>query len=236
MKGKLMGFFLALTLLLALVACGNTQENQQAAIAPANEPEAVSTQVEDTEKKETYPEIKEFFLEVIPDAEIKVTLRNGSTIHTKIKTQLSSGAAPDGWPEIIAAFETALVSAEEKKSDYKASAASAEILAADEIILASGFNSAVQFNKFDEKSIGGDTNVNPPTISKFEHDQIGVGMTLSEVRKIVGGDGTLETSVGTPGVISVVQTYRFPGEREGSYADILFDDYVVYSKFEFMLD
>lgn len=151
MKRKLMGFFLALTLLLALVACGNTQENEQAVISPANEPEAVSTQVKITEEKETYPEIEELFLEVVPDAEIHVTLRNGSTIYTKIKTQLSSESAPDEWPEIISAFETALISAEEKKSDYNASAASAEILSADEIILASGYDGKLQFTKFEER-------------------------------------------------------------------------------------
>lgn len=183
-----------------------------------------------------YLEIADLFSSVVPDSEIKVNLRNGNTLNTKIKTQFSSESAPDGWAGILTAFETALSAADEKKGEYGASVASGEILSADETILSSGFNSKVQFNKFEEKDFGENGDINPPTISKFEYDQISVGMTLSQVREIVGGDGTLENSIGTAGVTSTVQTYRFLGEKEGSYADILFDDYVVYSKIQIFLE
>lgn len=204
------------------------RENDIAA-QPTEQPDA-------DENESDYSDISELFSSVVPDSEIKVNLRNGKTLHTKIKTQLSSESAPEGWPDTLAAFGEALAAADEKKGEYGASTASAEILSSDEIILSSGYNAKVQFNKFAERDLGESEGANPPTISKFEYDQISVGMTLSQVREIVGGDGTLESSVGTAGVTSTVHTYRFSGEKEGSYADILFDDYVVYSKIEVWLD
>lgn len=237
MKRGFLAIILALTILFCLSACGGTQNEAGTDSLPSEETKTVSTgesKSDINEKAETYSEITELFSGIIPDAEIKVTLRNGKTLHTKIRTQLASEAAPDGWDEMLAAFGEALASADEKAADYSASAASAEILAADETILSSGYNASVRFNKFEVKSA--DTAKNPPTISKFEYDQISVGMTLSQVREIVGGDGRLENAIGTAGVTSTIQTYRFPGEKDGSYADILFDDYQVYSKFQFSLD
>lgn len=237
MKRILLAMILTLTVSFSLSACGGIQNEAETGSLPTKETESLLTsdsKPETTEKTETYPEITELFSGIIPDSEIKVTLRNGKTLHTKIMTQLSSEDAPDKWDETVAAFGEALASADEQAADYSVSSTSAEIFAADETILASGYNAAVHFNKFEEKAL--ETSVNPPTISKFEYDQITVGMTLSKVREIVGGDGTLESSIGTAGVTSTIHTYRFPGEKEGSYADILFDDYEVYSKFQFRLD
>lgn len=226
--------------LFLLSACGGGQEVAEPEAPPLEEsktePIAEQENLEAADEKETYPDIIELFSSVVPDSEIKVNLRNGNTLNTKIKTQFSSESAPEDWEDILTAFETALSAADEKKDEYGASAASGEILSADEIILSSGFNAKVQFNKFEERDLGESGDANPPTISKFEYDQISVGMTLSQVREIVGGDGTLENSIGTAGVTSTVQTYRFLGEKEGSYADILFDDYVVYSKIQIFLE
>lgn len=240
MKKECLPFLLATIALLMLSACGGGQEGTEPEVQPeesnpllVEEPELI----EETEDKETYPDIIDLFSSVVPDSEIKVSLRNGKTIHAKIKTQLpSSESAPDGWGDTVTLFGEALSAADEKKEDYSAFAASAEILAEDEVILASGFNGTVQFNKFEERALYGEGKTNPPTISKFEYDQISVGMTLSQVREIVGGDGKLENSIGTAGVTSTVQTYRFLGEKDGSYADILFDDYVVYSKIQLFLE
>jgi len=186
-------------MLSTFTACGGSQESP--------EPDEVETEfqaapLETTqkepdaqEKKETYDEITALYADIIPDAEISATLRNGKTVYVKIKTDLLSDAEPDSWEETLTALGDALAA-----------------------------------------PTAGEGSINPPTISKFEYDQISAGKTLSQVREIVGGDGTLESSYGTVGVIPMVQTYRFLGEQEGSYADILFDDYKVYSKFEFMLE
>lgn len=240
MKKRIFIILLVLLTLSLLSACGNAQESAESEATPSEDAEPLPTaepaKSEDAEEKETYPDIIELFSAVVPDSEIKVSLRNGKTLHAKVKTQLPSEPAPDGWADTLTAFGAALAAADEKKGEYGASTASAEILSSDEIILSSGFNAKVQFDKFGEKDLGESGGTNPPTISKFEYDQISVGMTLSQVREIVGGDGTLESSVGTAGVTSTVQTYRFLGEKEGSYADILFDDYVVYSKIQLFLD
>lgn len=240
MKRKIFAVLLTMFTLLFLSACGGGQEAAEPEAPPQKESEAEPTaeqeKSEGADEKETYPDIIELFSSVAPDSEIKVSLRNGKTLHTKIKTQFSSESAPEGWADTLTAFGEALSAADEKKGDHGASTASAEILSADEIILSSGFNAKVQFDKFEEKAPIGEENTNPPTISKFEYDQISVGMTLSQVREIVGGDGNLENSIGTAGVTSTVQTYRFLGEKEGSYADILFDDYVVYSKVQIFLE
>lgn len=238
MKREFLAVIFALAIPFFLAACGASQSEVKTDSPPQEEALPVSsegTETGDAGKIESYSDVTGLFSEIIPDTEIKVTLRNGKTLHTKIKTQLPSDSAPDGWDETIAAFGEALASADEKAADYSVSTASAEILAEDETILASGFNAAVRFNKFEERDLGGNSQVNPPTISKFEYDQISVGMTLSQVREIVGGDGTLEDAIGTAGVTSTIQTYKFPGEKDGSYAAILFDDYVVYSKHEFMI-
>lgn len=240
MKRKILVVLLAMFTLLFLSACGGGQEAAEPEAPMQEESEAEPTveqeKSERADEKETYPDIIELFSSVAPDSEIKVSLRNGKTLHAKIKTQLPAESAPDGWADTLAEFETALAAADEKKGEYGASVASGEILSADEIILSSGFNAKVQFNKFEERDLGEGGDENPPTISKFEYDQISVGMTISQVREIVGGDGTLENSIGTAGVTSTVQTYRFLGEKEGSYADILFDDYVVYSKLQIFLE
>lgn len=238
MKRKILVFLLFLLALFSLSACGGGQKvAEPEPPSPEEESKPTSTAELDTpEEKETYPDIIELFSSVAPDSETKVSLRNGKTLHAKIKTQFSSESAPEGWADTLTAFGEALAAADEKKGDHGASTASAEILSADEIILSSGFNAKVQFDKFEEKAPIGEENTNPPTISKFEYDQISVGMTLSQVREIVGSDGTLESSVGTAGVTSTIQTYKFMGEKEGSYATILFDDYVVYSKHELLLE
>lgn len=240
MKRKILAVLLAMSTLFFLSACGGGQTAPEPEAPPPEESEAAPTAEQEKpdgeEEKETYPDIVELFSSVVPDSEVKVSLRNGKTLHAKIKTQLPSDSAPEGWADTLTAFGEALAAADEKKGDHDASTASAEIFSADEIILSSGFNAKVQFDKFEEKSPIGEENTNPPTISKFEYDQISVGMTLSQVREIVGGDGKLENSIGTAGVTSTVQTYRFLGEKEGSYADILFDDYVVYSKVQLFLE
>lgn len=205
-------------------------ERKNDPISPSKEDVSLGFSAEQDSSIDEYSEIVDLFSSVIPDSEVKVKLRDGKTLFAKITTQFPSESPPEGWEDTLASFGEALAAADEKKEECGASAATAEIRTADDVILASGYNGAVQFNKFVEKDIGGDLEYNPPTISKHEYDQISVGMTLSQVRGIVGGDGTLESSIGN------VLTYHFPGAKEGSYATILFDDYVVYSKMDFMLD
>ena len=240
MKKKFLSTLLVLLALFLLSACGGGQEGAETETLPPEDSEPIPTaepeKPEGTGDAETYPDIIELFISVAPDSEVKVRLRDGKTLFAKIMTQLSSESAPDGWGDIMTAFGDALAAADEKKGNYGASVASAEILAADETLIASGFNAKVQFNKFEEKDLSSEGETNPPTISRFEYDQISVGMTLSQVREIVGSDGTLESSIGTAGVTSTIHTYKFLGEREGSYATILFDDYVVYSKHQLLLE
>lgn len=239
MRRSFLVFLLIFLALFFLTACGGNQETEEVKPTPTEESEvtpAAETQPPEGGGEETYSDIIELFSSVVPDSEVTVKLRDGKTLFAKITTQLPAGSAPEGWEDTLASFGEALAAADEKKEECGVSATAAEIRSADEKILASGFNSKVQFNKFEEKNLGESGNTNPPTISKFEYDQISVGMTLSQVREIVGGDGTLESSFGTAGVTSTVQTYRFLGEKEGSYADILFDDYVVYSKIQIFLE
>lgn len=231
-----------MSIIFSLSACGASQEDTTAADYSISDPQPVSSEnsifgKEESENTSDYEEIVELFSAIIPDAELNVSVKNEKRLHVKIKTALLSDAALDDWNDTIISFNKALSDAEEIVLNYGLEQATAEIIAEDETILASGFNGAIKFNKFEEKSLtDADSGRNSPTISKFEYDQISVGMTLSQVREIVGGDGTLEDSIGTAGVTSTVQTYRFLGTKEGSYADILFDDYVVYSKYGWLLE
>lgn len=242
MKKRFFAVLLTLSIIFSFSACGDSQEDTPAPDYSTSDPQPVSAENSISDKKEPenaleYEKILELFSAIIPDAELKVSVKNGKRLHVKIKTDLHSDVALDDWDNTMISFDKALSDAKEIVLNYEFEQVSAEIIAEDETILASGFNGALKFNKFEEKSLtDADTGKNRPTISKFEYDQITVGMTLSQVREIVGGDGTLENSIGTAGVTSSVQTYRFPGEKEGAYADILFEDYVVYSKHGWLLD
>lgn len=239
MKRKFIAIIFALVIPLSLAACSDTQDDAELEQPSSQEAQPQNDEYTEPKNEELsqYEDIQALFSGIVPEAELKTSLKNGNRIHTKIVTSFSSDAAPEGWEEIVAGFNDALSAAHESASDYSVMTASGEILAGDETILASGFNGTIQFDKFGHSfELNEEESVNPPTISKFEYEQISVGMTLSQVREIVGGDGTLEDSIGTPGVTSLIQTYRFLGEAEGSYADILFDNYKVYSKVELFLE
>lgn len=101
----------------------------------------------------TYPDIAELFASVVPGAEIAVTCRSETALHIKLITQMPSDAAPERWADILSAMAEALTAAEGKKADHGASALSAEMIAEDGSILASGFDGKIQFNKFEERDI-----------------------------------------------------------------------------------
>lgn len=220
---------MALMLLCALSACGSEETEVPSESSPdTTEPVA-------EKPAESYDDIAALFADVCPGSEIVVS-QQSSRIHARIITDIPSDVKPDGWEDTLSRFESALSESNDCASSHGASAVSAQIESCDEVILSSGFDGSVKFDLFNEKSQ--DKKENPPTISKFEYDQISVGMTLSQVREIIGGDGTLQSEIGTAGSpVGMISTYRWIGEgREGAYADILFNNYQVYSKQQLWLE
>lgn len=188
-----------------------------------------------TEPTESYDDICELFKDVCSESEV-VVLKQQNRLHVRIITKLQPNEKPDGWDDTLERFGSALSEADNSAASYGASAVSAQIESSDETILSSGYSGTVKFDIFEEKSVA--SKDNPPTISKFEYDQISVGMTLSQVQEIIGGDGTLQSEIGTAGSSAgVIRTYRWTGEgRDGAYADIIFDNYQVYSKHQIWLE
>lgn len=226
---RFLNLFLVLMLLFALSACGSEQPEPTVECYPD------ATELIAEEPAESYDNIADLFADVFPGSEIVVS-QQSNRIHARIITDIPSDAKPDGWEEILARFESALSESKDGTSSHGASTVSAQIESSDEVILSSGFDGSVKFDLFKEKSQ--DKTENSPTISKFEYNQISVGMTLSQVREIIGGDGTLQSEIGTAGSsVGMISTYRWIGEgRDGAYADILFDNYQVYSKQQIWLE
>ena len=220
--------FLALTVIIS--SCGADEPNE---VPDAPAPPAETEEVKSEELEENYDEIQTLFADIVPDAELTVKSRSGS-IYVGIKTNWAN-EKPDTWKETVSALNSAMETAEPLAEDYSAKTVSVELLSEDETILASGFQGAVKYNLFEEKEQGSARNA--PTITKFEYDQIAVGMTLTEVREIIGGAGELQTQIGEVSeYIDPVRVYRWYGEKEGSYADISFDGYEVYFKVELLLE
>ncbi len=215
-----------------LSACnGNDKENNNSSEKSQTIEDDIASKKE--EESVDYSEVENLFAEIIPDSDVSVSLK-GERLRVKIETSLASNTASDEWSIMMQDLTSALISADELSESYQASIVSVEVYAEDETILASGFDGALRFNLFEEKEPEGKEN--PPTISKFEYDQVMVGMSLTEVRELIGSDGVLQSEVGTAGVTDVIRTYRWFGEKDGSYADILFSEYKVYSKVELWLD
>lgn len=221
---------LLLTLAFILSSCGADEPSETPDVP---EPHVEAEEVKSEEKAENYDEIEVLFADIAPDAELTVKSRSGA-IYVGIKTNWPNEKS-DTWEETVSALNSAMETAEPLAADYGAKTVSVELFSEDETILASGFQGAVKYNLFEEREQSSASN--PPTITKFEYDQIAVGMTLTEVREIVGGPGTLQSQIGEITKYSdPVSTYRWYGEKDGSYADILFDGYEVYSKVELFLE
>lgn len=227
---------IACVLLISVSAgCGGESDPPETDVDPAESENISVAETEPASPTEPdYSDIYARFANIIPDAEITVS-KQSSRVSVRINTALGSDTAPDGWDATVEAFGLALETANPLAADYDASTVSAEIYGADETILSSGYNGAVKYNLFSQSVA--DSARNPPTISKFEYDQISVGMSLSEVTDIIGGSGTAQNQIGEAGGYgSLITTYRWLGEKDGSYADILFENYKVYSKVQIFLE
>lgn len=226
---RFFALLIASLLLCTMVSCGSEKTDSPVESEKVNQDEPVA------EPTESYDDICELFKDVCSESEV-IVLKQQNRLHVRIITKLQPNEKPDGWGDTLVRFGSALSEADNSAASYGASAVSAQIESSDETILSSGYNGTVKFDIFEEKSIA--PKDNPPTISKFEYDQISVGMTLSQVREIIGGDGTLQNEIGTAGSpVGMISTYRWIGEgREGAYADILFNNYQVYSKQQLWLE
>lgn len=222
------GFMLSVALLLS--SCGGNDQSQ--AEAPAQDSVAEAPVSDEKQPEETFDDITEIFTQAFPDSTVSVR-RQSSRISVDVTSSISADQPPDNWEEILQALNDALAQSEELAEGYGAATVSAQLETGDETILASGYSGAVQYDIFARASEqASESKSNPPTITQHEFDQISVGMTLTEVQDIVGGSGTLEREIGSSGSsISVIRTYRWEGTGSPvSYATVLFEDYVVYSK------
>lgn len=222
------GFMLSAALLLS--SCGGNDQSQ--AEAPAQDSVAEAPVSDETQPEETFDDITEIFTQAFPDSTVSVR-RQSSRISVDVTSSISADQPPDNWEEILQALNDALAQSEELAEGYGAATVSAQLETGDETILASGYSGSVQYDIFARASEQvSESKSNPPTITQHEFDQISVGMTLTEVQDIVGGSGTLESEIGSSGSsISVIRTYRWEGTGSPvSYATVLFEDYVVYSK------
>lgn len=235
---KKLPFVLALFMIgiLCLTSCNRADKpNSDIKEEPDAPSESDTTAVNlDKDDMPDFTEIKDLFANIITDSTISVSLNSGK-IHVKIATNLPSEEAPDGWDAMVTDAEAALQIACKTADTYNAKTVYVEIDSIDEKIMMSGFDSKIQYNMFEKTIETGESN--PPTITKFEYDQIAVGMRLTEVREIIGGPGELQNQIGEVSKYSSpISTYRWYGSKDGSYADILFDGYEVYSKVELWLE
>ena len=221
-------FVLALLLTLLVSSCGGNDQSQDE--SPAQGSVAEPSVSNGKQPEETFDDIAKIFTQAFPDFTVS-TRRQSSRISVDVTSNISADQPPDNWAEILQALNDALAQSEELAEGYGAVTVSAQLETGDETILASGYSGAVQYDIFTRTS-DPVTESNPPTITQHEFDQISVGMTLTEVQNIVGGSGTLESEIGSSGSsISVIRTYRWEGTGSPvSYATVLFEEYVVYSK------
>ena len=221
-------FGLLLSTALLLISCGSNDQSR--AEAPEQDSVAEVPVSDETQPEETFSDVQNIFASSFSTDEVSVR-RQGSRIDVVVLTGLPSESQPADWDSVVSTLGSALSQADELAADYDVVTVSAQLEAVDGTILASGYNGSVQFDLF-EVPEGSDEESNPPTITQHEFDQISVGMTLTEVKDIVGGPGTLESAIGSSGnSVGVIRTYRWEGTGSPvSYATVLFDDYVVYSK------
>ena len=227
---KALAALLSLLLTVSLAACSNTSE----AVTPS-EPEDDQQITEEIVQKESFSDLISLYQSVCSDAEISVHRHEIYLDVTMVCPNLSAESQPETWAETISALASALEQSHALAEQYGVQTVAGVIALEDGTVLASGMNGKVAFDAFHHEDTQS-TGKNPPTITKHEYNQISVGMSLSEVREIIGGGGELQTQVGEAGITSITQTYRWYGEHEPSYADILFDNFKVYSKIELWLE
>lgn len=216
---------LMVVILLSLTACSKKDAPKDVNTVPQKVEEQAPVKPDDD-----YSEIKQCFSSIGDEWQVKAHKVDKRLEIVVIASGLSFDAAPENWQDILSSMEAALEEAKPLVESAGFSMFSAQIELEDGTILTSGYNGSIKFDKFNQVSIQ-QNEKNPPTISKFEYDQITVGMSLSQVNDIIGGSGTLESSVGTAGVTSVTRTYTWQGDN-GGYASVLFDNYEVYYKIE----
>ena len=173
-----------------LSACG---AGDTSVPAEQDDPAKVVTTTEPEADKADYTSIEEVFSFVFSDTEVSAR-KEGTRIAVYILSGLSAEEIPSGWDDITSDLSAALKTAHDMADEYDATTVSVQLEAPDGTILASGFNGKIQFDFFNQEEVA---DFNLPTISQFEFDQISVGMTLTEVKDIIGGPGTLESEIGS---------------------------------------
>ena len=217
---------LSLSLALGLSGCGNASTDVPAE-KPA-EPVAVEAPVEE----QTFEDIKALFEGIIEGAEVKQSAQS-NRVDLHINTQLSLDSQPDNWQSIISSLNSALSAANELAKTYELNDVTVTVTAPDETILASGYGVSIKYDVFQTSNgaASGD-HKNPPTISQDEFNNIAIGMSLSQVRDIIGSDGTLVSEYGEAGneIIGLTQSFAWDGELLVSNAIITFKNYMVTHK------
>ncbi len=219
---------LALSLTCVLSGCGNGQKQDpgEKSVVPAP---AESAPVEVSAPEQTFEDISTLFEGIIEDADVTLDTTSGRA-DVCIGTKLPSESEPDNWQNIIDGLSAILPEAKEASKQHELWEVTVTVTAADDSVLASGYGASIKYDAFlaNDASAHGK---NPPTISLDEFNRISIGMPISEVRDIIGSNGTLSSEYGEPGGdIPLTQMYIWDGERLGANAVISFENYTVTHK------
>lgn len=224
-----------LTVLLCLTGCSSPAE--PADTPPAEGPAAAEPVVAETEQPEAsdYADIKAPFENFCEGAEVRVKKRDTHFEVYVTCNDLSADAQPDDWEEICAAAIAAATESKAIATDaYGVKMLSFQIEDGTETILGSGTNTGLTYDIFSVSTV---QEKNDPTITLAEYNKIVVGMTYSQCVEIIGGDGVLQSEIGTAGTsVGVIRNYTWQGTQDYASASISFDNYVVYSKVQFGLE
>lgn len=214
-------FWIAIIIFLFLIVYASLDQKKETIATPK---QAVETQI--LTVQEDYSDIQSLF-SIVPEADVVVRPKETS-LYVRIKTNLPD-TQPENWEEIVSELNSALEVSQDQNT-------SVEFISSNGVILASGYNGKVRYIAFEEHKEYEESVENPPYITEYEFDCIQVGMSLTEVREIIGSPGELVTEIGEVSeYFNPIKTYEWYAENGYSYAHILFDGYTVYSKHEFGL-
>lgn len=153
---KRIHFGLILFVLVCILSSCGSKAPEETKDSPPEAPQAVEPvaepaeePAEPVEEPETYDDIAAAFCGICDGADLSATM-SSSRIHVRIKTDWPF-AEPENWGDIASNFGTALETTDPMAAAYDASTVSAEILAADGSVLASGYNGKVQYTAFEER-------------------------------------------------------------------------------------
>ena len=231
---KILCLFFAMIMALALTACGSAEAPQ----APQN---PTQTQNESSNppaqtKAEDFTDVIAPFESLHDGAKISVKKRENIMELNLVCDDLNAETQPENWPDICSAAETAAAKSQAiTKDNYGIENFSFRLKDGNGTILCSGFGSGIKydiFNKSETTAVKNDAR-----ITLAEYNQIIVGMTYSQCVEIIGGEGTLNTEIGSAGSYTgSIKNYSWKGTVEYSSASISFDNFVVYSKFQVGLE